>query len=409
MPAVNSHAEPEFADRAAGVAVPLREAFHRLYDDLSIGESKSGGRSLSQGIHPSIRSRLTRALETENELASLYRMPGPDGLRRVVKAAQRAGLDAEVLAECESRITDYERFFVDEDISRETLHSMLAGHLFEVRDAVMRSSAQASFRARCGITGYYAECLVLSLLVFPGSVEGHCNIAVLRGCLGWRRLRKDAWFMAHGYQVRSDDIGDISRHTDLDGVPIQELAGAPLLEPYCSTPLPVFEAVSMPHGRNYYLKSEDVGVRSLTDFFVGEILWDSQLAVRTETATHARESIVMSTPSKQMVFDVLIHRDVWAGSSPTIECFNIVPQGIVTEGNHRLRQNDRIEIDVANRKLAPGLREVGCAAAKNYREVVQSSVSRLGYSMRDFHGYRSEMAYPLYGSQLSYRFELPEL
>src|SRR5690606_11945376 len=110
-----------------------------------------------------------------------------------------------------------------------------------------------------------------------GTRDDRCSVAVLRGCCGWQRLRPDCMFAAHGYTVREGCDGS---HTDLHGVPLAELSSAPVLNEFCSQPPPRFRKIPIPHGCNYYLATDEIGVRSQCTYFVAEILADAQLRYR---------------------------------------------------------------------------------------------------------------------------------
>ena len=392
-----------FCDDASKVVLPLRRSLTELIHGRTANEDKQ--ERLLGRLNATLQSRLSRALEAEDDLSALYYMPGPDGLRRVIDAAEHAGHSPELLLRIGACIREYEDFLETEDIGRERLHAVLGGFYPKVRETMMRTNGQAVFKAMSNIIGYYAETMVTCIIVLPGSDPDRCTLVMLRGFRGWRRLRQEAWFLVTGTEAGPIDT-DLAI-TTLDGVSLSEINGPPLISEFCRN-APTFE-LSKVHGqtRHYTLTDMDIGARSDCDFYMGEVYWNAEQLHADEHRAMSIGFAGVATPCKHMVFDMLVHHDVWPQSSPSLECYRIVPQGIVTEANWADRQHDRLELGVRLRKLAPGLPNIDSPTAPNYRQLAQHAFDQLDVPVDELFGYRVATRYPLYGTQYCMRFELP--
>lgn len=398
--------ELRFEDRASAMARPLRESFVSIMAELA--RASSGKRGLLTGVHASIRSRLNRALETENPLASLYRMPGPEGLFQILQAASKEGASAKAVADAELRVRSYADFLTSEQINGDALRAILAGFLPEAHDDLVRSNYRADFRARSNIAGFYADTAVMTLFLYPGNDPRLCSAAVVGGYQGWRQLRADRMFAVTGYAIDDDHGTGDEKHTNLDGTPLAKLGEAPLLPEFCSTPLPRFNKVKIPHGYSFYLVNNDVGMRSACDIVFGEIFHNAEPRYRTDDKARTMQSLTFSTPARHLVFDIMVHEDIWPNAEPTLDFFNTTPSGQVDERTYDARLNDRIEIGAALRFLRPGLRGVETSHVPRYRDILNKVLDRIQVSAQSFRGYRCELDYPLYASQAVIMFELPE-
>ena len=401
--------EAQFIQRAAKVVGPLRRALIELLSQSGAPAPGSHTRLAVRRLHPSQRSRLLRALGTEDDLSTLYHLPGMDGLRRILREASSGRPDPALLRRCEACIDDYEHFLDAEEVGRDRLHAVIGGFIPEARDAVIRTNSQAAFNAMSNLMGHYAEVQVLCMLVSPGPVQDRCNLAMVRGFAGWRRLRNDPATLFHGYGGGSGAVAADLRVTDLDGNGLQDATGPALLEPFCSHPLPRLTLHSRYDlGSQYHLAGNTVGAESVCTFYVGELLWNAELRVPAAEQTFCLESAVVSTPCKYLLFDVLLHESIWPGTEPTVESYRVVPHGPVTERNSSWRQFDRIDLGVKRRAHAPGLTAIDSIQTQNYGKLVEYALARLGLPRHGMRGFRCEMAYPVYGTQVAMRFDLPQ-
>lgn len=391
-----------FFDEAERIVRPLTHVLRELIDSAS----DAPGRRARLTINPTLRSRITRSIDTDHVPSALFHLPGPSGLRRLVHATRKSGAAPDLVRQCQQRINAYEQFLRDENISRDALQAMVGDLAPEARPTVVRTNAQAVHKAMANLMGYSAETMLATLMLLPGEQPGRCHLAQIGGFIGLQQLRAGTWFMTSGYGKTS---GTAPSPRTIDGRPIGTDRTAAMLEPYCSRPLPSFRSRQLPNRMVHQLLEREVGLRSSSTFFFGEVIPDA-LPDPPEPASddgppRCMLSSVIATPAKRMHFDVLVHADVWSDVGVTLDTFRIVPHGPVDEASLDDRACERI--DLGARLVQFDVNEGGLSATHvpRYREMILDATEHLGVSPDDLRGYRCEVVYPLYGAQFAMRFE----
>jgi len=372
-----------------------------------------GGR-LPTTIHRAMRSRLKKALEATDPLASLSAMPGPQGLRQAVAAARSAGVagesEASALQAVEVQIDRFEKFLEQEQMSLQTLAAALGDFVPDLTTPALDASAQAVFKGMSHLIGHYAEARLVLNILMPGSTEGSLSFASIRGCQAWRRLRMKSSFVVYGVTELVADAYASTRRTSLDGRPLHQFPGGlAILEEFGSTPSPRF----VPDGASqsfYRLEDTGIGIRSDSSFFFGEVIHDAGARYRT-----IEEDVMMLTagiamPCRTLVFDVLIHRDLMPEACVTLETYNTVPRGsacAMREADIAARASDRIDVGASMKVLGQGLPNLDSLVIDRYGEMVEYAIKQAGYERSDFRGYRCEQSYPVYGCEYAFRLPLP--
>jgi hypothetical protein len=248
------------------------------------------------------------------------------------------------------------------------------------------------------------------MVLSPSDIPERCHLAMVRGFAGWRRLRLDSGALFHGYGGGSQAVADRMRVTDLEGNPLDEAVQPTLIEQFSSRPPPEFVLHSKYElGSQFHLTGNKVGAESVCTFYVGEQLWNAELRVANALQDFCLESAVISTPCKYLLFDVLLHESIWPGTGAVAECYRVVPHGPVTEQNWKWRQFDRIDLGVRFRSHGLGLTAIESMQTQNYGRLVEYALRAQGLPRQEMRGFRCEMAYPVYGTQVSLRFDLPRV
>lgn len=371
----------------AGLRVPLREL-------VEVGET---GERLA--IHPTLRSRLLRGLETDHVATCLLHLPGPEGLRKAVEAGGRGGASLDLIGRCLEQVEAYERFLREEGISREMLHAMATEQSPEAHRTMVRNAGQSVFKAMSGLLGFSAQAQVVAAFFVPGEREGRVTMAMVRGFERLRRWRSDAMFPVSGYG-RAE--GAVHAVTTLSGGAVDEGVGSTLLGEYCSRPLAKFTALEGSGRRGYRLVQGEIGNRSATTFYFGERVADAypQLgAGGRDGASFVTDSVIAATPSRLLQFDLFVHRDVWAGATARLETYRTVPHGPVHEGNIGQRDDDRIDLGVSMESTSGTAMVRRSSPVGGYAGLVGHALSALGHEASEFMAHRVSVTYPLHGTQ----------
>lgn len=388
---------------------PLRASLLSVIQ--SVSGPRNGGSLRLPGVQPTLKTRLKRGLETESVPASMFHLPGPNGLRRALQAIREAGADEPLAGKCEKCIARYEQFLSDENLTLDSMQSMLSDFLPEARDEVLLRNSRSVFTAMRNISGISADAMVVVMILYPGSQDRDYHEGLIRGFMGWERLRGDAWPHAHGSQVHNPGDSIPYPAQTLDGQPLSGKPNETLLEEFCHGPVPQFQLQSEDASSVLYVDTPEIGVRSSCSFLFGERLPDA-ISRRPDGPDDGRFrlfSAAVRVPIRRLLFDVILHDEVWPGITPQVDTYRTVPDGRVHEPDMPARQWDRIDLGAALRVLPRGLKAVETSTMGGYRRLINHVFSRLGQSPAAFRGYRLDLAYPLYGMQYTMRFDVSSL
>ena len=114
----------------------------------------------------------------------------------------------------------------------------------------------------------------------------------------------------------------------------------------------------------------------------------------------------ISTPAKALLFDALLHEDVYAGQSPDLFLYDTAFDGVASV-NDRSRDIDRLDLAESVQDLGRGLPAFRTSVVPRYVEMLQLVFDRMGWDDAAFRGHRCRIDYPVYGSQVTMAFTPP--
>ncbi len=398
-----------FLTRATDLAQRVRQAFRRLLVAVPGAVTDRRGRRTIPGLNATLQSRLVRALDQHEPLSILHHLPGIAGLRSVIDEAARRGTDPDLLADARTVTAELAEFFDHEGLDRETLQAMLASDVPEARDAMVRTNSQMLYKSLSNLKGYAAESLAMIAVAYPGDDPAACTVSMVGLIHGLRRFRADAQHYERGYVTPKQEGKKAKEHQyTLDGVPLSELDGPPIVDELTSDPRPCFEPELTPLGLAHRLVEHEVGRDGTMSYAVGMTVTAAKPRVQTEEYTTAIMSAVSTLASKRFVLDVLVHDDIWPGVNPVAETYSIVPHGPVTELTRLHRAADRLNLGVSAVPLGRGAISFEHAVIPKHRRALDHLLESTGMDASTLRGYRLDMQYPLFGVQYGQVFELPE-
>ncbi len=355
----------------------------------------------------SLTSRLLRALEKDDPLAALYRMPGPHGLRLILKAARKAvGDNPEVLLRAEEALTDLERLVAAEVGDWKALHAALCGWVPEAREQFEMANRQAAFRAMSNLRGVSADAMVSVTLIHPGSANPDwLDRAGITGLCRLRRLRPGTPMgFLHGSSIAPPSG---TQRLSLDANPIDPTHGAPLLRKFSSSPLPEFEVCVQGDIVHYILMGDSVGVGSLADLYFADVMRGRYPGNRSISPRPATPGAVIDVPVKTLIVDVLVHEEVWPGAEPELHLYDTAVRGIANPVDAS-REMDRIDVLETIQNLGTQSSRFRTTEVACYSDMVRFVCHKLGWDSESFRGYRCRVEYPVYGTQVSMIFRPPD-
>lgn len=404
-----SDEHPDFYHRASDIASRVRQAFTRLLASVPASTTDRRGRRTIPGLNPTLQSRLVRALEQHDPLATLLHLPGITALRSVLDEARRRESDPDLLMEARAVTDELADFIEQEGLDRETLQATLASDVPEARDAMVRTSSQMLYKSVANLKGYAAESTALIAAVYPDDNPSACSISMIGLIHGLRRFRADANHYERGYVPDSPDSPEMRNLIrTLDGTPVADLNGPPIIDALTDDPKPRFEEERTSLGIAWRHVGQDVGRNNTLSYAIGMTMCSAKPRYQYQDTDSAMMSTASILPSKRFVIDVLVHHDIWPEADPIVETHSIVPHGQVTESTRIHRQADMLNLGVEVSSLGRRSITFEHAAIAKHGRALDYLFSSSEQDPSMFRGYRIDMQYPLVGVQYALVFKLPK-
>ncbi|MGD8454523.1 MAG: hypothetical protein PVJ57_22135 [Phycisphaerae bacterium] len=356
-------------------------------------------------LNKSLSSRLCRAVRVPDPFAAAHLMPGPEALRMLLRAAAGKGVGRSTIVAAEKAVSAFEQLIEHDVGSRDGLEAVISESLPDARRKFELANKQAMFKAAANLKGMMAEVYWVTFLAHPGKDAERHDVAGLSGLRGLRRVRPGAAVLVTN-RVMATDLGD-EAYLTLDGGRIDGIDGL-LLKPYCSSPLPELDAKQKGSCLYYRLADPGYGPNSAVDLTFAELCRRSIHRYRPAQGKRISGTWAeVEHPVKTLVFDFLLHQDVWPGCEPELRIYDTIVRGTAEPENPE-RDIDLLELDESIELLGRTAAKFRAVEIPNYLDMLRHACGRLGWDVEQFRGYRCRIQYPFYGSQVCMAFNLPE-
>ena len=357
----------------------------------------------AMGINKATASRMLRALASDEPLATVQLIPGPDPLRAFAAAARRRGATPEAVVAFNRAVDAFDDLIRAEAGDRSGLDAVLTAWLPEARETFELQRKQAVFRNISQLRGRLAKLNLATALLHPAPGGEHLDVVWVHGHLGLQRLRPGVPLNFTSRRVPASHGPGTAplaprRPLTLDGVEVADVGGL-LLPECCSRPLPAVRVEPAGDRVHYLLAGDDFGPRSAADVVFAEV--NRAELPRYVPAEPRRKRYVyadVAVPAERLVFDLLIHRDVLGAGEPGLAIYDTATRG-VADVNDPSRDTDRLDLRESLLPLGSGLSRCRVAEAAWYAPLLGRACERMGWRPEELRAYRLRVDYPLYGSQ----------
>ncbi len=363
----------------------------------------AGPQRLAQelGIDKVLASRILKAVRAPDAMSVVHRVPGPEPMRRLLKASGRAGANPADVRRAGAAVDRFESLIRSEIGDRSALEAILSAWVPEARREFELRRKQSAFRAMSQLKGAQVEAYAEAAIFWPSADAEHIDIVWIKALIGLHRLRP-------GVRVKFtsrrsvEDPGARKTYT-LAGDPVEGVSGAALTN-YCSDPTPTLEAVRAGEMMHYVLKDEGYGASTSLDLVTCEVnRGEIARYIPQSRQRRAWASSDINLPSRRMQFDVLVHRDLYTGSFPELRVYDTAISGMA-DINDPTRDIDQLDLLESIDNLGAGLGRFGSSHVPRYRQMLEEVCSTLGFDGDALRGYRVSSDYPIYGSQTAMIF-----
>lgn len=396
---------PSLEVRIARAGADLRDTLGAVVE--AVPNLPAGPQALARrvGIDKVLASRLLKAVRSPDPMSTIHRIPGPEPLRRALRAMSRQGVPPALVHSATAAVDRFDDLVRAELGDRSSLDALISAWAPEARREFELRRKQAAFRAMSQLRGVEASTLMATVFLHPSPDGEHVDIVWLNGLYALHRIRPGVP-VKFATRRMSAEAG-ARRPTTLDGRPVDD-AGSALLESFCSSPAPTLRVQRIGEVVHYALADEGFGPRSAVDIVFTEV---NRGEVRrfNPPGVHRKGYVFaeVSTPAKALQFDAFLHEDVYPRSRPTLRLYDTSFEG-VADVNNEARDADLFDTLETIEPLGAGLASRRSADAPRYDELLALVAERMNWDPRAFRGQRCRIDYPIYGSQVAMVFDRPQ-
>ena len=401
----------DLADSLGSVATDLQEALLPLTLAASGGILRPSRLVQLLGIDKSLAGRVIRALRSEDPLDLLHHTPAPTGLRILVRAARKSGVDAELCARADAAIEGFMALIDSMPGGRGGLDAWISSQSTDARERSEHSAKQAIYRGMSYLLGCRCETVATTLVLKPAADGIHVDGFELHQRLGLRRLRPSAPVALFSlYLTRSvDDGGKDPWIETLAGDLETEDPTRYLLADFSSDPLPGIEIVTRDKHTIFALAEGELSIPAPINLSSGYRVYNGWARKATPAMAHDSRNYLLNYPCKTLIRDVWVHEDLWVGSNPEITLRLPSPSG--TENVRHtgwLGTINTLDLNVPIEQLGRGIDRAPQRELPGYRRLLADSFEKLEWNPEQFQGYRTRLQYPVPMISMTWWFRLPE-
>ena len=406
MKAATDDKEP-LVDRVAQVGEDLGRTLTAVLRALPGAPRRPNQLARDLGLNRDIASRVLGATAKTDPLSVVHRIPGPEPLRRFVRAAEKKGAPAALAGAAREAIDAFDALIRDDAGTRAALDAMISAGSQDARERFETASKYSVYKGMSQLKGVLAKHWLGTAVVVPSaSDETRLDLTWLTGAVAMQRLRPGVT-VRFGYRDRAltkgGEIAPEGPGDELKGLP-----GIETLERFCVNPPAPLEARAAGRAVHYTLPDELLGPRDVCDVYVVD---DHPSAMRrySEETPPRRVSLFVepALPVASLVFDVLLHDDAFPGAEPTLFVYDTGYDGIANV-NDSARDIDRVDLKETVEVLGRDLRSFEASEIAHYNPMLLHLAERSGWDPARFRGYRTRIQYPVYGWQVCLAFTPPK-
>lgn len=396
--------------RVEAVGVALTQDLDRVLAGLP--SRPTGPQSLSNQVAITMvsASRLLKALDQDDPIATMQMLPGPRPLQQFLEAAASTVEDSEVVTQARDSVAAFDQLIRETTGDRSSFKAMLSAWLPEVRRVFEAERRQSIFKAMFELDGVSNELEVDTMILHPGSEAGKLDIVVTKCLLGLDRIRPDAGVKVGTFRTERESTETRERKHDDPRVPLT-LDGNPALDgiedirlnQFCNSPPAPLLAEEFGSLVQYSLGPTGFGPGSKVDLVVTE--WNrNELNDRAPNPkTPPFFYTIPEMASRRMVFDLIVHADIYPGSGPKLMVYDTAGRGAASACD-RTRALDLRRTPHEIQVLGTGLHRMRIKEYPRYIELQQFTFDKLGWDSAEFRAFRVAIQYPLVGHQITMAF-----
>jgi hypothetical protein len=397
--------KPQFSAESDAIAGRLRETFSSIISTICGGSPRAQDVTDGFAIHRKLGWQIWNVAYGEDPLAPLRFMPYPRGIDVWTRAAEQRGVPAEMLASLRAAVDEFQRLISTHAEDREMFEIMLEGAATgdgRTDESVDVRYRKQAFTGNSFIWGVRAKSILASMLLAPSQRDGKFDMVRLHGLFDLIRTRSTVrWPFAQSIVKGKDGTQHKPLRQPLSISPAVKALGVPLLDAFCSQPLPPVERRTSESGMvEDELLPGPVGQTGASTVITGEI-WREVAPIKpSRKGEVALFGTGVRTPGEVLVSDHFVHREMFPGVTRELRVFGELISNTTQDERDVLPTPERIV------SLGRGLERVRTAEIPRYADMLALAFERAGWNPSDFDVFRIRMRYPPIPISVMVRLEL---
>ncbi len=392
-------------DRIVTVTSGLRQSILAVLEEVPGWPCGPQAVARALGLDKVLTSRLLAATRATDPLITAHRIPGPDPLRRLLRAAGDQGFDADRIATAESAVERFERLIRDDAGGRSQLDSVLSSYSRETRRTYEARHKQWAFKGLSHLHGYASDLEFVAAFLAPSADGVHLDDVDLIASFGLHRLRPGVPIRFSSRYTLADHERNPSDRLSLDGNYLDRTQAA-RLDQFCASPPARIDVERLGRQTWFSLAGDGFGDKSRVDLMVAAAKHAS--VPRFTPADSARRTgiaAIVEHPTKLLVFDVFMHRSIGM-PVPELLIYDTTIDGTANP-NDPTRDPDRLDLDESLEHVGTGMPAFRSPDVPNYRDVVDHVFTSMEWDPAAYDLHRVRIEYPVYGTQVAMVFDRP--
>ncbi len=359
-------------------------------------------------LNKNLTWKLSKIAGATDLYSTVPHIPGAIGMEIFLQAMQSSGAPRDLVDNARRAAKDFEQVVTIHTGDRATLEIMVNGMLPSAmksdRDEQNRKLGYQGNSATWGVRARVQ--LALNLLAPNPDDPSMADLVQVSGLEGFRRLRRDARWLLFRRERWSDDDPrpdrDEAQSLDPD-YPVEK--GVPLLGDFCTKPIPAIDVVCGEGEDQFELPPGPVGNAAAFTCIYGQIARKVGRVYAQEPGEYAEVGCNLTTPVQDILFDLLVHRDLEWAMNPELVMYSRMDGGALHRSEWRSRNLLQIEETVHD--LGWGVGGLATPIYTAQTRLARHVLDTLKWNGDDFRAFRFTMAYPPIPTVALLRSKLP--
>ncbi|NOQ21574.1 MAG: hypothetical protein GQ565_02835 [Candidatus Aegiribacteria sp.] len=383
----------------------LRSALTELFLSAGINPSSTRASARELGLSKDLFWRVARITLTDNMFAHSNQIPPRASIERVVSAIEKRGVSTELIRNVQVAMREFEKMVESTSSDRTTFEIMLPGLSADNITQRQESIRKRAYLSNSSIWGVQAQTAFKAFFMIPSeNQENMIDLANLSGLIDFRRLRKVAWPI-YQRQIYNDKGVTYSQTCEpIEKIP-EAAGGLPIITEFCSRPLPSLSWRETETVRYYDIEPDLIGNAGSNTCVLGGISRRSAGRYRDENNDRGGLIFELITPVKQVIVDLLIHRELPFKMPPEVILFD----RLSCPGGYSPEMEDKKQLPHSNKVISLGSGTTGCSThhIPGYLQMLDRVIEKLGCDSEKFNAFRFTMNFPPIPTAIIMRFDLP--